>query len=749
MQIPTAKVLINLSLDRCFDYLIPPHLCGKVKVGMKVMVPFGKGNSFREAYVVGLGSIEKTLEVEKGYKAVLEICANFPALSDNMVKLAEWMADYYCCAREVAVRALLPGAIRNGKIKEKTKKIYFLPDTGKALSYIEENPRAKGKHAVIQSLLKRTGTDKEYILFDAKVSAAVLEDLVKQSIVSYEEITVERTKSTKVQIIRSKPHTPTEEQAAVLKKIYEKMDEKDSTSTHTVLLHGVTASGKTEVYLQAISHAVELGYEAIVLVPEISLTPQTVERFRSRFGDMVSVLHSGLTENERYDEWMKVHSGKVRIAVGARSALFAPFRNIGLIIVDEEHDPSYKQSEAPRYNARDVAVVRGKLENCVVILGSATPSLESYKNALDGKYLLCEMKKRTDESIVLPEVKIIDMRLEADDDGRKPVFSKFLIDAVHKRIAMGEQSILFFNLRGYARKLVCTECGAYQAECPECSVAYTYHKRAGVLRCPRCAAAVLAPEKCPQCSSKELKYIGVGTEKIENISFEVFKDARIARMDSDVMTTPRKYEETLSKFRRGETDILVGTQMIAKGLHFPNVTLVGLINADIGLNMPDFRAFERGFQLITQVAGRAGRGEVPGEVLVQTTLPFNPAVCCAANHDFKSFYDEEILIREELQYPPFGHLMAVHFNGEDPSLVMESALELMEKVLPYKDETTLYEEPRSAHFERMKGKYRFIATFRYGNLAPLRRALRKEIFSSVYKRKKIDIYVDVDALSLL
>lgn len=747
MNISTAKVLVNLSLDRCFDYRIPEHLTGKVKVGMKVMVPFGKGNTLREAYVVALGTNE-TGEGKNPYKDIFEICTNFPALSDNMVRLGEWIADYYCCAREVAIRSLLPGAVRNGKIKEKTKKVYFLPDTAKALTYIEENPRAKGKHAVIRSLLQRSGVDKEYILFDAKVSGGVLEDLVKSSLVASEEIVIERSFSKGKEIIRSKAHPPTPEQKKALDILYNKMDEKNP-SPHTILLHGVTASGKTEVYLQAIAHAVESGHEAIVLVPEISLTPQTVERFRSRFGDMVSVLHSGLTEQERYEEWMKVHAGRVKIAVGARSALFAPFRNLALIIVDEEHDSSYKQSEAPRYNARDVAVVRGKMENCIVILGSATPSLESYKNALDGKYILCEMKKRTDDTIVLPEVKVIDMRLEADDEGRKPVFSKFLIDAVHKRIAMGEQSILFFNLRGYARKLVCTACGEYQAECPECSVGYTYHKKMGVLRCPRCAATILAPEKCPQCGSTELKYIGVGTEKIENISFEVFKDARIARMDSDVMTTPRKYEETLSKFRRGETDILVGTQMIAKGLHFPNVTLVGLINADIGLNMPDFRAFERGFQLITQVAGRAGRGEVPGEVLVQTTLPFNPAVCCAANHDFKSFYEEEILIREELQYPPFGHLMVVHFNGEDPSIVMENALQLMDKILPLKDEATVYEEPVSAHFERVKGKYRFIAVFRYGNLAPLRRALRREIFTGNYKRKGIDIYVDMDAVSLL
>ncbi|MBP5183390.1 MAG: primosomal protein N', partial [Lentisphaeria bacterium] len=526
------------------------------------------------------------------------------------------------------------------------------------------------------------------------MSPGVLEELVKLSLVAFEEVVVERDFSGAKGVVRSSPHEPTPEQAEALRVIRKMMDGGGEKGTHTVLLHGVTASGKTEVYLQAIAHALEKDHEAIVLVPEISLTPQTVERFRSRFGDMVSVLHSGLTDLERYEEWMKVHSGKVKIAVGARSALFAPFRNLGLIVVDEEHDSSYKQSEAPRYNARDVAVFRGKLENCTVILGSATPSLESYKNALDGKYVLCEMKKRTDEHIVLPEVKIIDMRLETDDEGKKPIFSKFLIEAVEKRISMGEQSILFFNLRGYARKLVCSSCGEYKAECPECSVAYTYHKRAGVLRCPRCGATVLAPEKCPLCGSGELKYTGVGTEKIENISFDVFKGARIARMDSDTMTRPSLYEKTLAAFRKGDLDILIGTQMIAKGLDFPNVTFVGVVNADMGLYAPgDFRSQEHAFQLLTQVSGRAGRGGIHGEVLIQTCSPFNSAIQFAAEHDYGSFFAEEIELRKELAYPPFNHVMLIHFRGPDAEQVLLTARKLMEKIRPAVAQETKVTEP--------------------------------------------------------
>lgn len=744
-MIPTAKVLINLALDRVFDYRIPPEFAGRIRPGMLVEVPFGNGKAPRQGYVVGLGQQPETTPL----KDILSCRAEDPHLTDPLLKLASWIADYYCCARETAVRTLLPGAVRKGKIREKTRKLYILPDRGKAVHYREEHKRAKGKSLIIDFLLKRSGVEAEEILTSCGVTATVLKGLVKEGIIAIEEEALANPLM-ETDILPSRKLPPTEEQAAALEKITAKLDSpEERKKAHVILLHGVTASGKTEVYLQAIEKALEKGGEAIVLVPEISLTPQTVERFRARFGNMVSVLHSGLTDSQRYEEWMKVHRGEVKIAVGARSALFAPFRKLALIVVDEEHDSSYKQSETPRYHARDVAVVRGKMEDAVVILGSATPSLESYYNALNGKYTLAAMTKRTDETILLPEVKIVDMRLESDDEGRKSVFSQFLIDAVHKKIAAGEQCILFFNLRGYARKLLCTECNAYSAECPECSVAYTYHKKTRLLSCPRCGASIPAPEKCPLCSSTALQYKGVGTEKIENISFEVFNGARIARMDSDVMTSPRKYEETLSRFRRGETDILVGTQMIAKGLHFPNVTLVGLINADIGLNMPDFRALERGFQLITQVAGRAGRGESAGTVLVQTSLPFNPAVSYAANHDFIGFYEDEILIREELLYPPFTRLLALHFSGEDAEKTLAYAESIMEKVSPLLGEEDMTEGPAPAHYERVKGKYRFIATIRSKKIIPIKQALRKELFSGEARKMGVSFQIDVDALSMM
>ena len=373
-----------------------------------------------------------------------------------------------------------------------------------------------------------------------------------------------------------------------------------------LLLHGVTNSGKTEVYLQAIGEALELGRSAIVLVPEISLTPQTVRRFRARFGDRLSVLHSRLTDRERFDEWTRIREGEVQIAVGARSALFAPFSNLGLIIVDEEHESSYKQSEAPRYSARDVAVMRGKLENAVVILGSATPSAESAYNARTGKFLLARMASQVDNKLA-PHIRIVDQRLDGEmQPGKSSFFSSELVEAVFDRLRRGEQSILFLNRRGYARVMICEACG-FEAHCPDCSVPYTYSRQRETLSCHLCGGVIPAYVECPQCRSPKIRYAGLGTEKIELVAQSVFRGARIARMDSDTMRGADDYESVLEQFRRGELDILIGTQMIAKGLHFPNVTLVGIINADLGLAMPDFRAPERTFHLIPPVADAQSR----------------------------------------------------------------------------------------------------------------------------------------------
>ena len=449
----------------------------------------------------------------------------------------------------------------------------------------------------------------------------------------------------------------------------------------TFLLHGVTGSGKTEVYLQALAHALEKGQGAIVLVPEISLTPQTVERFKARFSSgklqtLVAVLHSHLSAGERHDEWHKIRQGRARIVIGARSAIFAPVEPLGLIIVDEEHEHSYKQEEAPRYHARDVAIMRGRMENAVVVLGSATPSLESYYNCKRGKYTLLELPERVDNQ-KMPHVRVVDMRQAASRQRGKegiPIFSPQLKEAIAQRLEKHEQTILFLNRRGYSTSLQCPKCG-YVAQCPNCSLALTFHRQEQKLCCHICGHVGRVPSVCPneKCKNPAIRFAGTGTQRVEETLAKLFPHARVKRMDADTMKRKDDYRKVLGGFRAGKTDILVGTQMIAKGLHFPNVTLVGIIYADLALHRPDFRAGERTFQLLTQVAGRAGRGDVEGEVFVQAFAPFHPAIQYARRHDFTGFYEQEIEFREQLKYPPVSRVALLTLKGRNEDKVKFSA----------------------------------------------------------------------------
>ena len=461
------------------------------------------------------------------------------------------------------------------------------------------------------------------------------------------------------------------------------------TTAHTFLLHGVTGSGKTEIYLQAIAHALEEGKGAIVLVPEISLTPQTVERFKARFSSgklqtLVAVLHSHLSAGERHDEWHKIRQGRARIVIGARSAIFAPVEPLGLIIVDEEHEHTYKQEEAPRYHARDVAIMRGQMEGAVVVLGSATPSLESYFNCKKGKYTLLNLPERVDNQ-KLPYVRVVDMRQTARGGKGIPIFSPQLKEAIAQRIERGEQTILFLNRRGYSSSLQCPLCG-FVAQCPNCSLSLTFHRQEQKLRCHICGHSEPVPKICPdpKCKNPAIRFAGLGTQKVEDTLNKLFPNARIKRMDADTMKRKDDYRTILGDFRIGKIDVLVGTQMIAKGLHFPNVTLVGIIYADLALHQPDFRAGERTFQLLTQVAGRAGRGDIEGEVFVQAFTPFHPAIQYARRHDFVGFYDQELEFREQLKYPPYRRVALLTLKGRNEEKVKFSADHLkreLEKIL--------------------------------------------------------------------
>ena len=434
-----------------------------------------------------------------------------------------------------------------------------------------------------------------------------------------------------------------------------------------VLLHGVTGSGKTEIYLQAIARVIEGGRDAIVLVPEIALTPQTVRRFAGRFGDLVAVLHSALSDGERYDEWHRIRTGEARVVVGPRSAVFAPVRRLGLIVVDEEHDPSYKQDETPRYHARDVAVVRARLEGAAVVLGSATPSLESWYNAQRGKYALASVPNRV-AGRALPAVHLVNMEAEAAKSGRAPIFSELLLEAIRSRLERGEQTILFLNRRGYSRVLECPECG-WTAECPDCSVPYTYHLADRCLRCHVCGGWAHLPAQCPDCHSTDFSYTGIGTQRAEAALKRCFHHARVLRMDADSTSRRMSHDDILSAFRAGKADVLLGTQMIAKGLDFPNVTLVGVLNADTSLHRPDPRAAERTYQLLAQVSGRAGRAEKPGEVYLQTFAPDSPAIAAAAsNAGFAAFAADELAVRREAYLPPYCRMAAILARARDESL---------------------------------------------------------------------------------
>ncbi len=600
------------------------------------------------------------------------------------------------------------------------------------------------------------------LLKAAATSSATLERLCRDGIVEISQLRQERDPCADDPIVATQPLALNPDQSEALSRINHSICDAPqggyatpaSGKTPVFLLHGVTGSGKTEIYLQAIGSALAMGGGAIVLVPEISLTPQTVERFRARFAvegnaEIVAVLHSHLSEGERHDEWHKIREGRARIVIGARSAVFAPIQGLNLIIVDEEHEPSYKQEESPRYHARDVAVMRGKLEGAVVVLGSATPSMESYRNAITGRYRLLSLRQRATE-ICMPVVRVVDMRMETR--GGKPagsIISRPLRDAISLRLERREQVILFLNRRGHSTSLTCERCG-WVAECPNCSVALTFHRAANQLLCHICGHEGEVPAKCPkpECGNPAIRYSGLGTERVEEILRRLFPHAVIRRMDSDALKRKNDFREILAEFRTGKTDILLGTQMIAKGLDFPNVTLVGIINADLGLHIPDFRAGERTFQLLTQVSGRAGRGDVEGEVFVQTFTPFHPAIQFARRHDYAGFYEQEIEFRRQLNYPPFARVALITLKGRSEERVSFCAEQLAKELQRRTDSRSVtLTGPAAAPLARAESLFRFQIMLRTARMTQLAAELAK-LEQEFLLPQDVTVSVDVDPVNL-
>jgi len=684
-----ARVSLEIALRKEFDYLIPAGLAGQIEVGSRVQVPFGP----RKIYGTVTALAEESAHA--GLKPILKVIGAQTLVTPKVLKIARWIADYYCCAPEIALKSVLPEAVR--KEESGWRERLFV----RALPVGGEFPKLPKRQQEVWNIIEeRRKLPLQELVELAETTAATVRKLEDRGLIEIAPQISERDPYAREHILPSQPMPLNPAQAAALAKIKAAMDKPRSTlnpQPSTFLLHGVTGSGKTEVYLQALAHALEQGQGAIVLVPEISLTPQTVERFKARFSSgklqtLVAVLHSHLSAGERHDEWHKVRQGRARIVIGARSAIFAPVEPLGLIIVDEEHEHTYKQEEAPRYHARDVAIMRGQMESAVVVLGSATPSLESYYNCNKGKYTLLELPERVDNQ-KMPHVRVVDMRQAAFKEKGIPIFSNQLKEAIHQRLEKHEQTILFLNRRGYSTALQCPKCG-YVAKCPNCSLALTYHRPEQKLRCHICGHSENVPAVCPneKCKNPAIRYAGLGTQKVEETLTKLFPHARIKRMDSDVMKRKDDYRKALGDFRAGKTDILVGTQMIAKGLHFPNVTLVGIIYADLTLHQPDFRAGERTFQLLTQVAGRAGRGDVEGEVFVQAFTPFHPAIQYARRHDFAGFYEQEIEFREQLKYPPVSRVALLTLKGRNEDKVKFSA-DHLRKVL----ESTVFSPQSTAH----------------------------------------------------
>ncbi|HEY5707118.1 MAG TPA: primosomal protein N' [Terrimicrobiaceae bacterium] len=735
-----ARVLPDRAGDHALDYVIPDAFVNSLAPGSRVRVPL-------RARLV-LATVVEVLETSavKSPREIHEVIGGTPLIRPKLLEIARWISEYYCCALETAMACVLPQVVRQAKMSPRQLNFARLRRRASEEEIAALGRRAPRQADALRAVQEAGGRRPIVELADLiGVNESVFRALERNGWVTIEAEDVARDPCSGGTFLPTNDLALNAEQSLAVEALKKAIE----TPVRPLLLFGVTGSGKTEIYLQAIRHAIGLGRTALVLVPEISLTPQTVERFKARFASVqreVAVLHSHLSAGERYDEWYKIHSGAARIVIGARSAVFAPIDQLGIIIVDEEHEGSYKQEEAPRYHARDVAVLRAQREACAVVLGSATPSLESWHNVRTGKYRLLELTQRVDDRR-MPVIRVLDMRKAARSSGGEAICTPSLLDAISRRLASGEQTILFLNRRGFSTTMLCQRCG-HVCKCPDCSVSLTYHRDAAQLACHICGHRVRAPKVCPACQDPGIRHSGVGTQKVEDVVRRVFPKARVARMDADAMTRKNAYHQTLQAFKEGAIDILVGTQMIAKGLHFPNVTLVGIINADLSLHLPDFRAGERTFQLLTQVAGRAGRGELEGEVLVQTFTPFSPSIQFARHHDFAGFVEQELEFREHFGFPPFSRMILITVRArlrERAEFTAQTLVRRLRETVPHNASVG---ETAPAPLEKARGYYRFQTALRGPLARPLARAIQQTL-ALLPLPEDVFVAVDVDPVNLL
>ncbi|MGE7779194.1 primosomal protein N' [Peribacillus sp. NPDC097264] len=795
-----ASVIVDVpakQTDREFDYRIPKKWIQVIKPGMRVIVPFGP--RMVQGFVTGLKDKSEFAKL----RHIKELMDLEPVLNDELLQLGDWLTKEAMCFKISALQAMLPAAMKakyekvinivDGKKAQLSTMIQALFGKHDSLSWKDA---IEGEHAsLLQKELQKGNLELVYFVKNRlnKKTVRVIKPLVspmelkemgsslsgnarkQQELIQYfiehpdpiplkELLELVNASSGTVKSLvakgalveleqevyrdpyenrvfnKSNPFTLTDEQAAALGPIQEKIKQDE----HDVfLLYGVTGSGKTEVYLQAIASVMEKGKEAIMLVPEISLTPQTVKRFKERFGEQVAVMHSGLSVGEKYDEWRKIHRKEVKVVVGARSAVFAPFENLGIVIIDEEHEASYKQEENPRYHARDVAIERAKSYQCPVILGSATPTLESFARAKKNVYQLLTLSQRMNKH-AMPAVDIVDMREELRS-GNRSMFSELLFTKLQDRLEKGQQTVLMLNKRGHSSFVMCRSCGLV-INCPNCDISLTYHRFNDIMKCHYCGFEEGMPSVCPECESDHIRFFGTGTQKVEEELSKILPDARVIRMDVDTTSRKGSHERLLNAFGEGKADILLGTQMIAKGLDFPNITLVGVLSADTMLHLPDFRSSEKTFQLLTQVSGRAGRHTLPGEVVIQTYTPEHYSIELSAMQDYDAFYEREMYIRRQAHYPPYYYVILVTVSHED----LMKTVSVTDKITNFlssrlhKDSIVL--GPVASPISRINNRYRYQCLIKYKREPELYHHLRTllEHYQKETAQNHLQISIDLN-----
>lgn len=795
-----AKVIVDIpskSVDFKFDYIVPQRLEDGIQIGVRVIVPFGPRTI--QGYVMDIqNEPDQGVEITK-LKEIKEVQDIQPELTAELIKLSEWMSHYHVTKRISVLEAMLPSAIKakyskafevikgsdiSESILKKFNKDgrYLYKDAQQnddlndmftlmkenlvqEVTILSQNIKKKTQRAVaviedyngddVLSLLEKYA--KQYDLYaflleeshrtvflkeieEMGFSKSSLDALIKKGYIEKYDAEVHRDPFANRIFEQEEKRNLTQDQQQAYDAVKNKIDNEEA---RTFLLHGVTGSGKTEIYLQTIETVLNKGKEAMMLVPEIALTPQMVLRFKRRFGDDVAVLHSGLSNGERYDEWQKIRDGRARVSVGARSSVFAPFKNLGIIIIDEEHESTYKQEDYPRYHARDIAKWRSQYHQCPVILGSATPSLESYARAEKDVYELLSLPNRVNNQ-ALPHIDIVDMREELSE-GNRSMFSNELRNAIQDRLDKQEQIVLFLNRRGYASFMLCRDCG-YVPQCPNCDISLTYHKTTDQLKCHYCGYQETPPNNCPNCEGDHIRQVGTGTQRVEELLQQEFPESRIIRMDVDTTSRKGAHEKLLNEFEAGNGDILLGTQMIAKGLDYPNITLVGVLNADTMLNLPDFRASERTYQLLTQVSGRAGRHEKEGQVIIQTYNPDHYAIEDVKLNDYLTFYQKEMNYRKLGKYPPYYFLINFTISHKEMKKVMEASKHIHQILLQHLTDKALVLGPSPAALARINNEYRFQILVKYKREPQLHHALQylDDYYHEQYVKEKLSLKIDIN-----